>query len=105
LYRPRPPAAHITRVLGGPEGGGVGVARSARRRPGPGWPCLRALVLLDRPRVPVGVTEEAEARARRAFGPHLLHLADAHAPAGEFAADGAEVVDDELDSLDRAGLA
>ena len=68
-------------------------------------PELRALVFLDRPHVPVRIFKEAETRTRRAFGAHLLYLADRHTPPSEFAADGAEIFDDELDSFDRAGLA
>src|SRR5262245_26411779 len=67
--------------------------------------CSRSLVLLDGPHVPIRIFEEAVARAGRAFGPHLLYLAYAYAPPGEFAAEGIEILDDELDSLDRAGLA
>jgi hypothetical protein len=35
----------------------------------------------------------------------LLHVADGNPARGEFAADSVKVLDDELDSLDRAGLA
>src|SRR5436309_492927 len=66
---------------------------------------LAALVLLNRPHVPVRVFEEAITRARRALGPHLLHLADTHSPPDQFAADRIEVLDHQLDSFDRAGLA
>ncbi len=34
-----------------------------------------------------------------------MEVADAHAAAGERLADGLDVVDDELDALDRAGVA
>ena len=62
-----------------------------------------ALQLLYGPTVSVGILEEAEARARRALGPELLHIADRNAAANEFLTDGVDVVDHELDALDEPG--
>ncbi len=43
--------------------------------------------------------------SRGALGPELLHVADGGAPAGERRAYGVDILDDELDALDRAGVA
>src|SRR4029453_8017460 len=64
-----------------------------------------APVLLHGPGVAVGVVEEEVAGAGGAFGAELLDVADGDAAAGQGLADGVDVGDDELDALDRAGVA
>ena len=64
-----------------------------------------ASVLLHGPGVAVGVVEEEVAGAGGAFGAELLDVADGDAAAGQGLADGVDVGDDELDALDRAGVA
>src|SRR5262245_37179894 len=63
------------------------------------------LQLLDGPAVAVRVLEEAEPGTGRSLGPELLNIADRHASAGQFLADGVDVLDNELHTLDRARVA
>ena len=56
-------------------------------------------------RLPVGVLEEHIAGPGGCLRAELLDVADGDAAAGQGLTDGVDVLDDQLDALDRAGLA
>src|SRR2546425_2446372 len=63
------------------------------------------LDLLDGPRVAVRILKEDVARAHRSLGPELLDIAGWDAAPGERLPPGIDVLDHQLDTLDRAGFA
>src|SRR3989442_13900271 len=63
------------------------------------------LDLLDGPQVAVRILKEDVGRAHRSLGPELLDIAGWDSAPGERLPRGIDVLDHQLDTLDRAGFA